>query len=92
MKDVPGYRNSVMYWVGRELGLKQRRIEAKFDVDPRRLFEVWSGERYPASRDHAIRIFNLLFPKRPPKYGFEFHVPRYRRVNRKQLDLFGDDE
>jgi hypothetical protein len=83
------YHQSVVTWIARELGVKQRRIEARFDVDPRRLFEVWRGEIHPASRDHAIRLFRVIFPGRIPKYGFEFHIERYRRVNRDQLDLFG---
>lgn len=79
---------AVASWIGRELGMKIRHLESKFDVDPRRLYDVWQEDTHTGSREHAMRLFDLLYPHMIPKYGFELHQPRFRRVSKDQLDFF----
>ena len=40
----------------RWLGTKVREICAKFDVDPRRLYEVWGGERFSGLEHQAFSL------------------------------------
>ncbi len=79
---------AVASWIGRELGMKKRHLGFKFDVDPRRLYDVWQEDAHVGSRERAIRLFALLYPQIIPKYGFETHEPRFQRVAKDQLDLF----
>jgi hypothetical protein len=88
MKYVLTFSEAVAAWIGRELGIKKRDLCARFDVDPRRLYEVWQQEEHVGSREVAIRLFRILFPDRTPIYGFEFHQPKWRRAAHEQLSLF----
>ena len=80
------YREAVAVWIGRALDWKNRDLQTKYDVDPRRLYEVWEEEEHLGSRDDAIRICRILFPGL--NANFDRHTPRYRRTNIDQLDLF----
>lgn len=80
------FREAVAIWIGRALDWKIRDLQTKYDVDPRRLYEVWEEEEHVGSREEAIRIWRILFPSVEP--NFDPHIPRYRRTNIDQLDLF----
>ena len=86
MRNALNYRESVAVWIARELGWKIRDIHSRYDVDPRRLYEVWTEETHIGSRDDAIRLFRILFPDLDGY--FDPHSPKYKRSPRDQLDLF----
>jgi hypothetical protein len=82
------FREAVASWVGRELGIKNRDLCARYDVDPRRLYEVWEEQSHRGSRETAERLFFVFFPLRTPIHGFECHEPKYQRTSRDQMSLF----
>jgi len=67
-------------WVLRAMGLKIRDIQARYDVDPRRLYDVWEEKDHKGSRTRAIEIFRRLRPHLPISGRFEPHIPRFRRL------------
>jgi hypothetical protein len=88
MKYDLTFPEAVTAWIGRELGMKKRDLCARFDVDPRRLYEVWQQEEHVRSREVAIRLFRILFPYRTPTFGFEPHEPKWRWTAHNQLSLW----
>ncbi len=88
MKASLSFTEAVGSWVGRALGYKKRDLCAKFDVDPRRLYEVWEEQVHPGSRQIAERLCLLLFRSKFEAQDFEPHRPRYKRTAIDQLELF----
>ncbi|MCG8446979.1 MAG: hypothetical protein MI753_14845 [Hyphomicrobiales bacterium] len=80
----------------RWLGTKVREICAKFDVDPRRLYEVWGGERFSGLmgvEGEAYRRFAVLYPDEAkgvdPSLHIETRTVTKRTVEEeKQKELF----
>ena len=69
-------------WVLRECGWRVRDIQARFDVDPRRLYEVWEETEHKGSRFKAMALFLRMFRKETLKDRFVPHRPRFRRTLR----------
>jgi hypothetical protein len=72
------YKEAVAVWIGRALNWKIRDLQKKYDVDPRRLYEVWEEEVHSGSRLTAMRICRSLFPN--VEASFDPHQPRFRRT------------
>lgn len=66
-------------WVLRECGWKKRDIQARFNVDPRRLYDVWEEKTHLGSRQRAIEIFIRMFPDKYFDGRFQLHSPKYER-------------
>ncbi len=77
------HTDAVKSWVLRACGWKLRDIQARFDVDPRRLYEVWEEIECPGSKEAAIKVFRRLLPNQPVKDRFEKHQPRFMRLQRQ---------
>lgn len=71
---------AVKAWVLRAYGCKVRDICNRFDVDPRRLYEVWEELEFKGSRQKAVELFERKFPKLKSEGRFEVHRPRYVRA------------
>lgn len=71
---------AIKAWVLRACGWKTRNIAARFDVDPRRLYEVWEEQEHKGTRFKGIRLFSRLLPNVAVPGRFEVHKPRYQRV------------
>ncbi len=72
--------DAIKSWVLRACGWKVRDIQTRFDVDPRRLYEVWEEVEHKGTRFQAIRVFVRMFPSHKSTGLFEKHVPKYRRA------------
>lgn len=71
---------AVKSWVLRASGWRLRDIQARFGVDPRRLYEVWEESEHKGTRFEAMRLFARLFPSKSLENLFEKHKPRYKRT------------
>ena len=72
-------------WVLRACGYRVRDIQARFDVDPRRLYEAWEEVEHKGSRYRGMRIFARLFPNISPSGRFERHQPRFQRTLKRPV-------
>ncbi|MGS4887180.1 hypothetical protein [Roseibium sp. MB-4] len=78
--------------IERWLGAKVRDLSSKYDVDPRRWYEVWRGEAYPNARSQAYEILADKYPEIAKETDPSFLKPKFKMVPRgdsKQLDFFG---
>lgn len=81
--------DAVEIWIARWLRIRRKDLVARYGCDSRRLYEVWWGERFPASREKAMQLFKQRYPGRIDRTHFG-----YRRIPRKaasegQMSLFG---
>jgi hypothetical protein len=81
--------DAVDIWIARWLRIRRKDILARYGCDPRRLYEVWEGVRFPASREQALAIFSVRYPELADRIDFGPH----RRIPRRpppdlQPDLF----
>jgi hypothetical protein len=81
-------KDAVDIWIARWLRVRQKDLLARYQCDSRRLYEVWWGERFPASRRKAADLFRERFPGHADRTDFG-----YRRIPRgapssSQIDLF----
>jgi len=70
---------AIKTWVLRAAGWKVRDIQSRFDVDPRRLYDVWEEQTHKGTRSLAIRLFEKLFPNEESAGRFDIHQPRFER-------------
>lgn len=73
-------------WVLKAAGVKLRDIHSRFDVDPRRLYEVWEGKVHLGSSQRGRKIYERLFKEQAEAALFAKHVPKLR-VNRRPPDI-----
>lgn len=83
--------DAVEIWIARWLRIRPKVLAERYRCDPRRLYEVWWGERFPASRAMAERRFRERYPGLAERTSFG-----YRRIptvvakmdEHRQLRLF----
>jgi hypothetical protein len=80
--------DAVDIWIARWLRVRQKDLLARYRCDSRRLYEIWWGEKFPASRRKAAEAFRQRFPGQTDRTDFG-----YRRIPRtpprgEQCDLF----
>ena len=61
-KRVLTEADAVDIWIARWLRVRRKDIRMRYDCDPRRLYEIWEGTRFPASRTRAWKAFQERFP------------------------------
>lgn len=81
--------DAVDIWLARWLQVRRKDVIARYDCDPRRIYEIWEGRRFQRARDKAQAIFAERYPTLVNQVDFSFH----RRIARNadpenQLDLF----
>ncbi|RTL63202.1 MAG: hypothetical protein EKK41_23800 [Hyphomicrobiales bacterium] len=71
-------RDAVDIWIARWLRVKRKDLLARYNCDPRRLYEIWQGERFPGSRDKALALFSERYPGLTDRIDFGKHrrIPR----------------
>lgn len=82
--------DAIEIWIARWLRIRRRDLVRRYGCDPRRLYEIWWGERFPASREKAAAVFRQRHPGLVERTSFG-----YRRIPRpapakagEQLGLF----
>jgi hypothetical protein len=82
--DLPKPRRSLAeadaidIWIARWLGIRRKHLIARYGCDPRRLYEIWEGTRFPGSRDKAKTLFAQRHPTLVDRvdYGAHRRIPR----------------
>lgn len=54
--------DAIDIWIARWLRVRRKDLLARYQCDPRRLYEVWWGEKFPASRQKALKLFEERYP------------------------------
>jgi hypothetical protein len=79
--------DAVDIWVARWLKIPRKAILARYGCDPRRLYEIWEGTRFPASRDKAFEHLRLAFPTLVERIDPGLHRRISRLPHPDQLSL-----
>jgi hypothetical protein len=82
-------QDAVDIWIARWLKVRRKELLVRYGCDPRRLYEIWEGKRFPASRDKARVLFSERYPTLVDRvdYGRHRTIPR-RAAPELQPDLF----
>ncbi|MDX2156968.1 MAG: hypothetical protein SFW09_10725 [Hyphomicrobiaceae bacterium] len=81
---------AIEIWIARWLRIRPKSLVARYGCDPRRLYEIWWGERFPGARVKAETAFRERYPGRVERTGFGYkRIPRVAETEkRRQLNLF----
>jgi hypothetical protein len=70
--------DAVDIWIARWLRIRRKDLIARYGCDPRRLYEIWEQQRFPASRAKAVELFAARHPSLIDRIDFGPHrrIPR----------------
>ena len=82
--------DAIEIWIARWLRIRRKDLVSRFGCDPRRLYEVWWGERFPAAREKAAVLFRERYPALVDRTAFGYRrIPRtHEATSATQLSLF----
>jgi hypothetical protein len=81
--------DAIEIWIARWLRVRRKDLIARYGCDPRRLYEIWWGERCPASRGKAAETFAMRYPTLVDRTVFGYRrIARQAAAPEAQLDLF----
>ncbi len=80
--------DAVDVWIARWLRVRRRDLCRRYRCDPRRLYEIWEGARFPAARDKAWAAFQARYPGLTDRVDPGPHRRIPRAVHPDQLALF----
>lgn len=85
-----GEAEAIEIWIARWLRVRRKDLMARYGCDPRQLYAIWWGEKFPRSREKAEEVFRVRHPGLVDRVSFG-----YRRIPRGpakepegQLSLF----
>jgi hypothetical protein len=70
--------HAIDIWIARWLHVRRKDILARYGCDPRRLYDIWEGRKFPSSRDKALSVFVERYPSLNGGSDTSFHrrIPR----------------
>lgn len=80
--------DAIDLWIARWLRARRADLCRRYVCDPRRLYEIWEGVRFPASRDKAWAAFRLRYPALVERVDSGPHRRIPRSADPRQLSLF----
>lgn len=80
--------DAIDVWIARWLRIRRKDLMARYDCDPRRIYEVWSGERFPAAKARAWTLFCERYPQLVDRIDTGNHRTLHRNPDGAQLTLF----
>lgn len=80
--------DAVAIWIARWLGIRRADLVRRYGCDPRRLYEIWEGARFPEARARALELFQERYPSLLDRVDFGPHQRISREVHPDQLQLF----
>jgi hypothetical protein len=80
--------DAIDIWIARWLRVRRIDLVRRYRCDPRRLYEVWEGQRHPAARAKAIDRFRERHPQLVDRVDFGNHRRVSRLSDPAQLALF----
>jgi hypothetical protein len=72
--------DAIDIWIARWLRIRRKDLLTRYGCDPRRLYEVWEGTRFPDSRDKALELFRQRYPTLVDRVDYGPHRRTPRRV------------
>lgn len=82
--------DAVEIWIARWLRIRRKDLVARYGCDPRRLYEIWWGDRFPESRKQAMQLFAERYPSLVDRTHFGYRrIARIKSFDGDQLSLFG---
>jgi hypothetical protein len=81
-------QDAVDIWIARWLRIRRKDLVRRYGCDPRRLYEIWEGERFPAARAKALEVFEQRFPSLLDRVDFGPHRRHVRAPHPDQLSMF----
>lgn len=80
--------DAVDIWIARWLKIRRRDLVRRYACDPRRLYEIWEGARFPEARAKALELFAERHPGLLDRVDFGPHRRIARTPHPDQLALF----
>lgn len=80
--------DAVDIWMARWLRIRPKDLIRRYQCDPRRLYEIWAGDTFPASRSKALTAFRRKYPALIDRIDFGHHRRLSHRSGPDQLSLF----
>jgi hypothetical protein len=83
--------DAIEIWIARWLRIRPKSLVLRYGCDPRRLYEIWWGERFPSSRGKAEKMFRERYPGIVDRTSFGYRrIPAVaaKSEDRHQLELF----
>ena len=80
--------HAIDIWIARWLRIRRRDLCQRYNCDPRRLYEIWDGSRFPAAQDKARALFIERYPSIVDRIDFGHHRRLSRDVHPDQLGFF----
>jgi hypothetical protein len=83
-------KDAVEIWIARWLRVRPKVLITRYACDPRRIYEIWEGARYPHARAKALAEFSTRYPQLAGHVDCSPHkrLP-LRTRSPDQLSLFG---
>ena len=81
--------DAVDIWIARWLRIRRKDLVRRYGCDPRRLYEIWEGVRFPEARSKALELFERRYPSLLDRVDFGPHQRHVRAPHPDQLPLFG---
>jgi hypothetical protein len=72
--------DAIEIWIARWLRVRRKDLITRYGCDPRQLYAIWWGERFPSSRTRAEAAFRDRHPGLIDRVSFG-----YRRIPRGSL-------
>lgn len=80
--------DAIEIWIAKWLRVRRRDLCQRYGCDPRRLYEIWTQERFPAARDKAREVFAERHPGLIDRIDFGRHRRLPKDDHQGQLALF----
>ena len=80
--------DAVDIWIARWLRVRRKDLCIRYNCDPRRLYEIWEGSRFPTAQAKAQAQFAERHPGIVDRVDFGRHRRFSRAIDPNQLALF----
>lgn len=80
--------DAIDIWIARWLRVPRKELCQRYNCDPRRLYEIWEGARFPAAQPKARTLFAERYPGIVDRVDFGRHRRFSRAIDPDQLGLF----
>lgn len=80
--------DAVDIWIARWLRVRRADLCRRYQCDPRRLYEIWEGSRFPTAQGKARALFAERYPGIIDRIDFGRHQRHSRALDPNQMALF----
>jgi len=80
--------DAVDIWIARWLRVRRKDLCARYQCDPRRLYEIWEEQRFAGAREEALQLFHERYPALADRIDYGPHRRIPRTTHPDQLSLF----